>query len=77
MAVRGVVEEVAVVDLIVGEFRVICDRTLGSRKVCGLDRRTFEYTNDTEEDTVVQYAIRRDCACSVALWRRELGSEAL
>ena len=51
----GVAEEVAVVGLVVGEFGVICVRRLDSRRVCGLDPRTFEYTNDTEEDIVVQY----------------------
>ena len=48
-------EEVAVVGLVVGEFGVICVRRLDSRRACGLDPRTFEYTNDTEEDIVVQY----------------------
>ena len=55
METGGVAEEVAVVGLVVGEFGVICVRRLDSRRVCGLDPRTFEYTNDTEEDIVVQY----------------------
>ena len=48
-------EEVAVVGLVVGEFGVICVIGLDSHRICGLDPRTFEYTNDTEEDIVVQY----------------------
>ena len=55
MEVSGLTEEFAVVGLVVGEFGVICVRRVDSRRVCGLDPRTFEYTNDTEEDIVVQY----------------------
>ncbi len=49
-----IAEEVAVVGLVVGEFGVICVIGLDSHRICGLDPRTFEYTNDAHEDIVVQ-----------------------
>lgn len=38
----GGVEEVAVVDLVVGESAVIIMKRLDSRRVCGLDSPAFE-----------------------------------
>ena len=68
--VRGVVEEVAVVGLVVGEFGVIRIRRRDSRRTCAPYSRTFEYTHDTEEDIVVQYAF-----VETALVKQHCGDE--
>ena len=72
MVAGRLVEELAVVRLVGGEFRVVCGR--GSGNLTERDEvapRTFEHADDPEEDVVLQYVfiqamiVQHNCGCVV------------